>query len=173
MILLEERIMSVKWRVAFVVTLLPLIVFESIRCYQRFLAAPSIGISMFVLSCCIIAAMVVVLVLTSLGKRRSPFYLAIPIFINMFTLTIVPYTSVERVGLNPISLYGMSEIMFYGYVFVQLALITLLIVYYFTEYLFGFRKRNDKTQREKDFDEFLKTPKENEQDSWSKFWDNK
>jgi predicted membrane protein len=146
-------------------------VFEIIRLIGRINILEIAGSSGVYTSLCVIILILASIILTIMGKKLAPFLLVIVLVINFFTTTLYPGDKIGLITSNFTEIVGMIDVLFYIYIANQLAIAILLVVYYFTDHLYGDERKIRMEPRDIEFGKFLsqiKTRKEIEEDG---IWD--
>jgi hypothetical protein len=89
------------------------------------------------------------------GKKLAPFLISFVLLINFFTSTIYPNSMIEKLKIPFAEMVGMPIAIFYVYMILQAVIFTSLLIYYFTDHLYGDESKIRVRQRDANFGNFV------------------
>lgn len=158
-----EKMMSAKWKVVLSVLIGIFTVLEGFRFVWRLSYYDVYGLANTIMHAFIIGILLVLLVLTLMGRRTPSLFVVFVIAINLMLFVIYPY-NINNSG-NMLSnklveqsqfLFSMPELAFYFYLLVQAVVIVALWQYYFSEYLFMEFWKSGRSRNQIEFENLLK-----------------
>lgn len=172
LIALEKQIISPKWRFGLSALFLVMLVFEVVRLIGRIEIIESAGTLGIYINIASIMLIMLTLIFTIAGKKLGPFLVSFALSLNFLTTTIYPYDKIEKIKVPFSEMVGMPEIVFYLYTLLQLGTIIVLVVYFFTDHLYGDESKIKIKQRDADFGKFVNEVIKEKQDRYDSIWQN-
>lgn len=168
----EKQTISPKWRFGLSAFFLVLLVFEAIRIIERIEIVESTGAMGLYFNMASMFLILLTLIFTIAGKKLGPFLVSFALALNMQITTIIPYSKIENVKVPFTQMVGMPEIVFYLYMLLQVGAIVVLVVYFFTDHLYGDESKIKSKPRDADFGKFLTEVIQDRKDKYDSIWQN-
>lgn len=167
----DSHSISHQWRMRLLFPFLALLAFEIARLVSRINIAQLAGSSGVYTNLAVILLIIISIILTLTGKKLSPFLLTFVLIINFFTTTLYPNESIGSLTSNFSEIVGMSDQLFYVYILLQIGIGILLVVYYFTDHLYGDERKIRVKPRDIEFSKFLSESALKGKDEDDEIWD--
>lgn len=158
-----EKLMSARWRLVLSILIGIFIALETTRFIWRLSHFETYGLGNIITHGVIVGILLLLLILTALGKRIPALFCVFVITINLLLIVIYPYNISHNGNFRYDSLVGQSqflfslpELLFYFYLLIQAVLVTALWRYYFSEYLFNEFWNVRRSQNQIEFEKLLK-----------------
>jgi hypothetical protein len=170
LIALEKQLISPKWRGGLSALFLAMLAFEVVRLIGRIEIIDYAGTPGIYINLSSIMFILLTLIFTIAGKKLGPFLVSFALSLNFLTTTIYPYNKIENIKVPFSQMVGMPEIVFYLYMLLQIGTIIILVVYYFTDHLYGDESKIKTKSRDADFGKFLTEVIKERKDKHDSIW---
>lgn len=169
---IEKLTISPKWRFGLSALFLVLMSFEIVRIIGRISIIEFAGTLGIYINIASIMLTMLTLIFTIAGKKLGPFLVSFALSLNFLTITIYPYSKIENIKVPFSEMVGMPEIFFYLYTLLQVGTIVVLVVYFFTDHLYGDESKIKTKPRDADFGKFLTEVIEDRKNKYDIIWQN-
>jgi uncharacterized membrane protein YciS (DUF1049 family) len=158
-----EKFMSSKWRIILSILIGIFTALEITRFIWRLSYFETYGWANTIIHAALVGILLVLLVLTILGRRTPSLFTVFVIAFNLLLMIIYPYninndgTIINnKLVAQSEFLFSLPELVFYFYLAIQAIIIAALWQYYFSEYLFLEFWKNKRSQNQIEFEKLLK-----------------
>lgn len=166
----EKQTISPKWRFSLSALFLVMLIFEITRFIERIKVIEYAGTMGVYFNLVSILLILLTLVFTIAGQKLGPFLVSFALSLNFLTITIYPYNKIENIKAPFSQMVGMPDIVFYLYMLLQIGTIVVLVVYFFTDHLYGDESKIKTKPRDADFGKFLTEVIQDRKDKYDNIW---